>query len=288
MDLVRAVIPELTAAERYRLLRRTRCGRLRRGRHHRRARDGRRPRDARPAARARGQRRPGDAAGHAVLDRSRRSTRGGLGGSSRPTATRAGAAGSAGVAKFFIDGVIDSGTGWLYEPDSEGEGLAAVLARPGPVPARAVALLRGARASRCATHATRRPRRARGARRVPRAPAPRRACATGSSTSRRCSRRTCRASPPRAWSPSMQAAAHDVARARPRATTGRSGSAAASAATARSRSAPCASRARRSRWAPTGRSRASTRAMGLAARALRRPPGRARPRARTTTRRSTG
>jgi predicted amidohydrolase YtcJ len=30
----------------------------------------------------------------------------------------------AGVAKFFIDGVIDSGTGWLVEPDSEGEGCA--------------------------------------------------------------------------------------------------------------------------------------------------------------------
>jgi predicted amidohydrolase YtcJ len=29
----------------------------------------------------------------------------------------------AGVAKFFIDGVIDSGTGWLFEPDSEGGGL---------------------------------------------------------------------------------------------------------------------------------------------------------------------
>jgi len=26
------------------------------------------------------------------------------------------------VAKFFIDGVIDSGTGWLVEPDSEGDG----------------------------------------------------------------------------------------------------------------------------------------------------------------------
>ena len=26
------------------------------------------------------------------------------------------------VAKFFIDGVIDTGTGWLFEPDSQGEG----------------------------------------------------------------------------------------------------------------------------------------------------------------------
>jgi predicted amidohydrolase YtcJ len=31
----------------------------------------------------------------------------------------------AGVAKFFIDGVIDSGTGWLVDPDSEGDGRAA-------------------------------------------------------------------------------------------------------------------------------------------------------------------
>jgi predicted amidohydrolase YtcJ len=29
-----------------------------------------------------------------------------------------------GVAKLFIDGVIDSGTGWLVDPDSEGDGLA--------------------------------------------------------------------------------------------------------------------------------------------------------------------
>ena len=28
-----------------------------------------------------------------------------------------------GTAKFFIDGVIDTGTAWLYAPDSEGEGL---------------------------------------------------------------------------------------------------------------------------------------------------------------------
>jgi predicted amidohydrolase YtcJ len=28
-----------------------------------------------------------------------------------------------GVAKLFIDGVIDTGTGWLFEPDSEGDGL---------------------------------------------------------------------------------------------------------------------------------------------------------------------
>ncbi|WP_445150770.1 amidohydrolase [Baekduia sp. Peel2402] len=31
----------------------------------------------------------------------------------------------AGVAKLFIDGVIDTGTGWLVEPDTEGDGLSA-------------------------------------------------------------------------------------------------------------------------------------------------------------------
>jgi predicted amidohydrolase YtcJ len=37
----------------------------------------------------------------------------------------AGARWRAGVAKLFIDGVIDTGTGWLVEPDSEGDGLTA-------------------------------------------------------------------------------------------------------------------------------------------------------------------
>ena len=42
----------------------------------------------------------------------------------RPTRRRAMPTGgvAGGVAKFFIDGVIDSGTGWLYDPDAEGGG----------------------------------------------------------------------------------------------------------------------------------------------------------------------
>jgi predicted amidohydrolase YtcJ len=36
-----------------------------------------------------------------------------------------------GVAKFFIDGVIDSGTGWLFTPDSEGGGLEPFWPDPG-------------------------------------------------------------------------------------------------------------------------------------------------------------
>lgn len=58
----------------------------------------------------------------------------------------------AGVAKFFIDGVIDAGTGWLYEPDSEGEGTLPFWPDPSHY-RRAVATF--ARAGfQCATHAT--------------------------------------------------------------------------------------------------------------------------------------
>lgn len=39
--------------------------------------------------------------------------------------TEAGERWRMGVAKLFIDGVIDTGTGWLFEPDSEGDGLSA-------------------------------------------------------------------------------------------------------------------------------------------------------------------
>jgi predicted amidohydrolase YtcJ len=58
----------------------------------------------------------------------------------------------AGVAKFFIDGVIDTGTGWLYEPDSEGEGMLPFWPDPQHY-RRAVATF--ARAGfQCSTHAT--------------------------------------------------------------------------------------------------------------------------------------
>lgn len=57
----------------------------------------------------------------------------------------------AGVAKFFIDGVIDSGTGWLFEPDSTGAGTSPFW----PDPSRyreAVAYFAG-RGFQCVTHA---------------------------------------------------------------------------------------------------------------------------------------
>jgi predicted amidohydrolase YtcJ len=57
-----------------------------------------------------------------------------------------------GVAKFFIDGVIDAGTGWLYDPDSEGEGLLPFWPDPA-VYRRAVARFAG-EGFQCATHAT--------------------------------------------------------------------------------------------------------------------------------------
>lgn len=57
-----------------------------------------------------------------------------------------------GVAKFFIDGVIDTGTGWLYEPDTLGDGTQPFWPDPDRY-AKAVRLF--ARAGfQCATHAT--------------------------------------------------------------------------------------------------------------------------------------
>jgi len=57
----------------------------------------------------------------------------------------------AGVAKFFIDGVIDSGTAWLYEPDSEGQGTAPFW--PDPQRYREAVRLFSERGFQCVTHA---------------------------------------------------------------------------------------------------------------------------------------
>jgi predicted amidohydrolase YtcJ len=63
----------------------------------------------------------------------------------------AGALWRGGVAKFFIDGVVETGTAWLEEPDSEGDGQAAFW----PDPERyAATVARFADAGfQCATHA---------------------------------------------------------------------------------------------------------------------------------------
>ena len=58
----------------------------------------------------------------------------------------------AGVAKFFIDGVIDTGTGWLYEPDTLGDGTEPFWPEPERYAA-AVKLFAQA-GFQCSTHAT--------------------------------------------------------------------------------------------------------------------------------------
>lgn len=58
----------------------------------------------------------------------------------------------AGVAKFFIDGVIDTGTGWLYEPDTLGGGTEPFWPEPERYAA-AVKLFAQA-GFQCSTHAT--------------------------------------------------------------------------------------------------------------------------------------
>lgn len=58
----------------------------------------------------------------------------------------------AGVAKFFIDGVIDAGTGWLFEPDSAGEGNEPFW--PDPALYREAVQFFTGHGFQCATHAT--------------------------------------------------------------------------------------------------------------------------------------
>jgi predicted amidohydrolase YtcJ len=57
-----------------------------------------------------------------------------------------------GVAKFFIDGVIDSGTGWLYEPDTEGDGQSSFW--PDPARYREAVKFFASRGFQVVTHAT--------------------------------------------------------------------------------------------------------------------------------------
>jgi predicted amidohydrolase YtcJ len=58
----------------------------------------------------------------------------------------------AGVAKFFIDGVIDSGTGWLVEPDTAGEGTVSFW--PDVDRYRRAVRFFAERGFQCVTHAT--------------------------------------------------------------------------------------------------------------------------------------
>ncbi|WP_026910945.1 amidohydrolase [Patulibacter minatonensis] len=56
-----------------------------------------------------------------------------------------------GVAKFFVDGVIDSGTGWLVDPDTEGDGTLPFW--PDPARYREAVAFFASRGFQCATHA---------------------------------------------------------------------------------------------------------------------------------------
>ena len=158
-----------------------------RARHHRGARDGRVARDLRPAARARGA--PASSPCRAVVplwqtpetsfDEMRAQLR---------LRDERGRLWRGGVAKFFIDGVDRYRYRLAVRARHAGRRHRAVLARPG-------ALRRGGRAVRPSRVPVRhprdrRPRRARRAGRVPRRRRAPRACATGSSTSRRSATRT--------------------------------------------------------------------------------------------------
>ena len=84
----------------------------------------------------------------------------------RRCATSTASAGARGVAKFFIDGVVETGTAWLEQPDTAGLGLEPLWPDPERY-ARAVALF--ARAGfQCADARGRRPGGALRARRLPR------------------------------------------------------------------------------------------------------------------------
>ena len=98
-----------------------------------------------------------------------------------------------GWAKFFIDGVVESGTAWLEQPDTQGRGTepnwpdperyAAVIARFAEAGMPSITHAIGDRSVRCALDAYRRAGRWRAGR-------------TASSTSRRCRTTSCRGSPP--------------------------------------------------------------------------------------------
>ncbi len=216
-----------------------------------RLRDGRIARDLRRAARVRGARR----ALRAHRGSAPRRARDALGRARALDALRdeRGERWRGGVAKFFIDGVVEPGTAWLEEPDSEGRGLEPLWPDPGCF-ARAVELFaRAGLPVRDARH--RRPGGALHARRLSRRRRRSRACATGSSTSRRSATSSSRASRPRAsWPrcrPSTCSGCGPTARTRGR---GRSAPSAPAG--------PSLRRPRRERRAPGAR-------LGLAGRALR-------------------
>ena len=149
MDLVGDLVPPRTPAAAPRRLRGD-AAPPERLRPHRRARDDRRPRAVRPHRRARGARRPDAALRRpAAPGAGRRPTR--RSSAQLALRDRGGRRWRAGAAKFFIDGVIDSGTAWLFEPGPSGEGTQPYWPEPDRY---AEVVARFARAGfQCATHA---------------------------------------------------------------------------------------------------------------------------------------
>ncbi len=120
-----------------------------RARAHRRARDGRRAADVRPAQGPRGHGRA-DACACASRSGSRRTSATRRWRRSSRSATSRGTLWRGGVAKFFADGVIDTGTAWLQEPDTYGESLESFWPEPERL---AYAITTFANAGfQCATH----------------------------------------------------------------------------------------------------------------------------------------
>ena len=174
-----------------------------------------------------------------------------------------------GAAKFFLDGVIETGTAWLEEPDTRGGGTRPVwpdpedYARPSrasPAPAsrsRRMPLATGP-CARCSMPTGQRPRVA--------------ACGTGSSTSRRSATRRSPDSRARTSSPRCsRSTCAGPARTRP--TSGACGSA-RSAPRAGGGSATSTQAVRAWRWGRTGRWRRTTRASGWRGRAAGSAPSR--------------
>ena len=173
-----------------------------------------------------------------------------------------------GVAKFFIDGVIDTGTAWLWEPGPHGEGTEPFWPDPDRY---AEVVARCARGGfQCATHAI--GDRAIAARSTPTATPGRAAPArTASSTWRRCATRSCAGWRPRAW-PRRCSRCTRWGSTSPARTRG-----ATTCSPRRSRTASAgptsAAAARSSRSAPTGPWSAPTRVPGSPGRSCAASPG---------------
>ena len=187
------------------------------------------------------------------------------------SATARGRRWRAGAAKFFIDGVIDTGTAWLFEPGPHGEGTEPFWPDPGRY---AEVVARFARARLPVRDARDRRPRGRGrARRLPRRRRARDARRTGSSTSRRCATPSSRRLAAEGVAASMQPL-HAAGLDEPGPYQLARQPAAASRSPPASAGPTSGAAARSSRSARTGRSSAPTRASASPGRGCGRAPGR--------------